>query len=642
MSTSNEPFVRPVRVPEHLTLGAANPPLAPAGDSGAWELTFTLGEDIPPAADLHLLCHGGRNVKGTFAPLQTTDPEADGYLAVTTGDGAPISTDPERSAGGDIALCVPDGGLAGGGAIHVHLRATAPTVSLSNKMFLLFVPDIGDPGVPKSNAQAARRIVGACLIHVTGNRPARLRAYLPSQAASGAELSILVRPEDKYGNLANEPPGKLLVEVQGQEMAASQAPVAGTTCCRLDGIVLTEPGVYRLVVSDPASGLQATTNPIRTGPAAGRGADVLWGYIHGHTELSDGAGTTDNYFTCMRDGCGLDFGALGDHDHLFETTDDMWRQARDATIAYHEPGKFVTLSGYEWAKWRQNGDGDRNVYYLEDGRPMYRSDDGHCASPPELFAALANETAMVIPHHPAEIGNHCDYKDHDPEKQRLVEIYSNWGSSERSVNDGNPYPVRHTRRTGDMADDAGEVPSGFVQRALALGCRIGFTAGGDDHLGHPGVQRAERTAPWQYNTGIFSVQAGETTREAIWQALWQRRCVGTTGARMIVDFEVASAPMGSELSLAERPELRSRRDVRVTVHGTAPIHRIEIVRGNREVHVHPGAGEDATLAWTDEEEFDAIAMPPADHCPTPFCFYYLRVTQTDGEMAWASPVWILS
>lgn len=33
-------------------------------------------------------------------------------------------------------------------------------------------------------------------------------------------------------------------------------------------------------------------------------------------------------------------------------------------------------------------------------------------------------------------------------------------------------------------------------------------------------------------------------------------------------------------------------------------------------------------------------MPPAKYCDRPFCFYYVRVVQADGQAAWASPIWI--
>ena len=402
-------------------------------------------------------------------------------------------------------------------------------------------------------------------------------------------------------------------------------------------------------IEDTSSGLKSLTNPIKCySEPPSRG--ILWGVIHGHTEMSDGTGTLNHYFTYMRDECGLDFGALSDHDHLFETSDEMWRQTQEATVEYNKPGKFTTFLGYEWAKWRRNGDGDRNVYYLHDRRPMFRSDDGEYPTPKDVFKALQDETAIIIPHHTAEIGNHCDWKDHEPEKERLVEIYSCWGNSERSVHEGNPFPVRPSSVKSD-AIDAGEVPSGFVQRALALGWRVGFTAGGDDHVGHAGDEILIGGKPWIYKAGLMAVCAADNTREAIWDAMWNRRVYATTGPRIILNLQLNGYPMGSEFSLSEHPELSSKRKLTIAVHGvvysgkpvlTDTIKSVEIVRNNRDIYTHCPDSPDVAFDWNDTDPLADVNIPPALYCPAPFTFYYIRVTQADGEMAWSSPIWILS
>lgn len=84
------------------------------------------------------------------------------------------------------------------------------------------------------------------------------------------------------------------------------------------------------------------------------------------------------------------------------------------------------------------------------------------------------------------------------------------------------------------------------------------------------------------------------------------------------------------------------REFGVRVHGTAGIRAVEIVRNNREVHGRPGDGLDAVFEWTDTEPLAEINLPPARFAARPFTFYYLRVTQDDGQMAWASPIWITS
>ena len=644
MPTPYTPFVRPLRIPETAPLGTAAPSVAKAGEKGTWTLTFTLAAPVAGGEILGLQCHGGRNNKSAWQGLQIEDASREGYVSLKLENGEPLSPAEEQGPEGTFYVIASMGGLRAGERIEVTLGgsagAVAPEYALPNKFFLLFVPlPEEDTGVPKSNAELRRRVLGACLVHVIGNRTHHLRTYARSQVRPGEPTSVLVRPEDENGNVACDTPGPLVVRVGGEEIASRRVSVDDSTCCVLDGIVLKTPGIYRLEIEDQARGLNAQTNPIRCGDGADT-EDTYWGIIHAHTEISDGAGSLDHLFRYMRDECLLDFGATGDHDHLFETSDEMWKRVQDAVVRYHTPGQFVTFLGYEWAKWRRNGDGDRNVYYLHDHRPLFRSDDGHHPAPPDLFRALREETAIVIPHHPAEIGNHCDWKDHDPEKERLVEIYSCWGNSERSVHEGNPCPVRPSGHLGDQDLDAGEVPEGFVQRALALGWRVGFTGGGDDHLGHPGDEIRIGWGPWRYKAGLMAVRAADRTREAIWDAMWSRHTYATTGPRILVDFVLNGHPMGSELFLSDHPELTTARKIAITVHGTDAVQRVEIVRNNREVYVHETTAPDVTFEWEDTDTLDAVHIPPGKFWPTPFTFYYVRVTQRDDEMAWTSPVWI--
>ena len=183
------------------------------------------------------------------------------------------------------------------------------------------------------------------------------------------------------------------------------------------------------------------------------------------------------------------------------------------------------------------------------------------------------------------------------------------------------------------------MPEGFVERALALGWRVGSTAGGDDHTSHPGDLTLRGGTPPR-TPGLLAVRAKEKTRQAIWQALYDRSCYGTTGARIIVDFSVNGAPMGSELWLEERPALRHARTLSIDAHGTAVIEKIEVVRNNEVLLTHEGTTCDEGISVEDADPFDEAAFEPGPHWPTPFLFYYLRITQADGEMAWVSPVWV--
>src|SRR5690606_35344780 len=79
--------------------------------------------------------------------------------------------------------------------------------------------------------------------------------------------------------------------------------------------------------------------------------------------------------------------------------------------------------------------------------------------------------------------------------------------------------------------------------------------------------------------GLTCVLAEDLTREAIFAALRQRRCYGTTGARMHLDFTVDDRPMG-EVIRAAGDEVR----VTARVRGVGPVERLQLHRGREVVH----------------------------------------------------------
>ncbi|OGV78586.1 MAG: hypothetical protein A3K19_32115 [Lentisphaerae bacterium RIFOXYB12_FULL_65_16] len=637
------PWARPIRIPESIEVTHADPAFAIANECGTWRLPFRLAKDVPAGAVLKLQVCGGRNNKGNFPGAQTANPNGDGYLSARLDDGATLSLAPDTHPG-TYVITVPAGGLRKGQTLTVVLGDCAGGGKgikacpdrLLNKFFVLYAlaQQQAEGKTPQWAggdvwaAGTAERIVAACTMHVLGGATDHLRVFAPATTRLGAPVTLLIRPEDVLGNLSHQAPGPIELSLGGAPLRATTEQVLDSTCVRA-GVALSTEGVHRVTVRDTASGREALSNPTVCSETA---SPAYWGMIHGHTEMSDGTGTLEQYFHQLRNEVGLDFGATGDHDHLWETSDEYWQTTCAAVKRWHAPREFVTFLGYEWAKWRKNGDGDRNVYYLDDDQPMYRSDDTEHPTPPDLFKALRRNRAraIVIPHHTGHGGNFCDWKDHSPEHERLVEIFQVRGSYECSKEDGNPVP--------ETAATPAPYPDGTVQRALALGWRVGFTSGGDDHNGHWGT---EVRFAWGYKQGLMSVEAGALTREAVFEALYQRRVVATTGARMLLSFSLDGKPFGAELSLRDSPALASCRRLAVEFHGTAALARLDIIRNNRVVHSIPGAGEtDMRATWDDTAPLDSIWLPAAPFCAHPFAFYYVRVIQTDGEVGWASPVWI--
>jgi len=80
---------------------------------------------------------------------------------------------------------------------------------------------------------------------------------------------------------------------------------------------------------------------------------VYWGDMHGHTGLSDGKGSLDDYFTYARDSAKLDFVVVTDHDFgngkpTWDMSKENWQLTQDKVEQFTINGKFVAIAGYEW------------------------------------------------------------------------------------------------------------------------------------------------------------------------------------------------------------------------------------------------------------------------------------------------------
>ncbi len=635
-----------------LRVSEVEPREAYAGQRDQWTVTLG-GFVLRPGGQIKLLLCGGRGNSCDWAWPQTERPADEGYVTARASNGAELSVQAPRwpeTTQVAVIVTVGEPGLGPDDTLTIVLGDKSQggpgivpqTFSQRVKPLKVFARDAGEEEWTEAENPPTLEVLGG---------PAdRVRVFVPATIRPDEEFDALVKVEDEYGNVASFYEGSFEMEAIGAELVGpSQLVIKREDEClkHLQGLKVTgDTDHFRIHLRQPGQDVEVLSNPCWV-LDEDEPYRLYWGVIHGHTSHSDGIGSPEEYFERMRDENRLDFGALADHDHLWETTDEMWRRSQEVTAQFNEPGRFVTLLGYEWAKWRRNGDGDRCVYYLDDYQPMYRSDDGEYPRPWNLFKALHENhrgRALVIPHHTASKGNFCDFSQHDPEHERLIEIYSVWGSSECSVHDGNPFPVRPPNlpeggHVEGVPLDAGEEPVGFVQRALELGWRVGFTAGGDDHHCHAGDPLRTGPEPFRYRDGLLGVWAEDLTRESIWDGLWNRRTVATTGARIIVDWTVNEYPIGTDIQAREGDGILKARNISIAVSGEAKIMRIEILRNNRVVYAEEPGEFDVAVEWRDEQPFSDVAIRPRSGMP-PFMFYYVRVLQSDGEMAWASPIWI--
>jgi hypothetical protein len=368
---------------------------------------------------------------------------------------------------------------------------------------------------------------------------------------------------------------------------------------------------HTITVVDTTHTLIAKSNPTINPRTWNLRFNLYWGDPHimnGAFWATPGLTPADHY-RYARDTVGLDFAMVTDicrEPSIFDTDVKMslreWEGAKNTAKEFYQPGSFVTFPAYEYNERRHGG--DRNVYYIDEQEAeLFCWDDPRYDTPEKLWQALKGKKVMTIPHHSVtlRIGQNWDH--HDPQFQRLVEIYSEWGCSERGG----------CRRAFNIPSDYG---NRSVQAALARGYRLGFVAGSDTHSGEVGGPA---------KTGVW---ATKLDRESLWEALWERRCYATTGERIILGFWINGAFMGSEI---EGHPLE--RHLIIKALGTAPIRIIEVVRNNVTIYRHKGSNVLEEVEYVDRENCRQLPL-------FPHLYYYVRVIQSDSEMAWGSPIWL--
>ncbi|MDR7555205.1 MAG: CehA/McbA family metallohydrolase [Armatimonadota bacterium] len=453
---------------------------------------------------------------------------------------------------------------------------------------------------------------GSIPIAVDPGPPAYLHVVAPSGARPGIEVAIRVRVLDAFGNLC--------------QACETDALVAGMHSLRVQRgcgevhVPFPTAGVYRVDVALRDPDLSGRSNPCRVARDA---PAIWWGDPHVHTTLSDGVASPDFALAYGRDVACLDFTAITDHDveyhHAWFTrrcqrlTDEAWAALAETIGRYRTGGRFAVLRGYEWTGRPY---GDRCVYLWSDGSAICRYEPNDAATPAELWQTLrrrAPHQALVVPHTPASGFMGTDWTEHDDELEPLVEIYSMHGASECA---------------GGPAEMIGAVPGRYVRDALARGYRMGFVAGGDMHSSQPGnpVLAVGPYRTLRFKPGLTAVVADRLDERAILDAMRDRRTYATTGARILLQFSVNGVPLGGQLALgADGPVV-----VHGTIHGTAALAEVAVVRDGAPAYVARPLQEDAEIRWED----------PAPVGGGGGSYYYLRAIQVDGEVAWSSPVWV--
>ncbi len=424
-------------------------------------------------------------------------------------------------------------------------------------------------------------------IEIVPGPPHLWKAVLPTLRRVGERFRFGIKAEDAMGNPSDQVDQTVALSasapISGLPETATIKP--GEKTLVVDGLSVAEPGTFTVQVRDVDGELLSTSNPLRIE----RDAPLVayWGDLHAQSEETVGTNSAREYFEFGRDYAFLDVCSHQAND--FQIQQEFWAELNRLTAELNEPGRFVTLPGYEWSGNPAVG-GDRNVYFREEGRPIRRcshalvddlSDvDIDCPTASDLFESLiaAKEDVVCYAHcggRPADI----KYA-HDGRLEHSVEVHSGHGSFEWILND-----------------------------AFEMGYRVGVVCNSDGHRGRIGAYYPG--ASHFVTGGLTCFLLPELSRNAVFEGIRSRHHFGTTGTRMFLDVathfaspatiygddpalgpatgQASSRAMMGDIVQTEEDEV----DLVVDIAGGAALERVEIRNGLDTLEtIHPYTAAD--------------------------------------------------
>lgn len=468
-------------------------------------------------------------------------------------------------------------------------------------------------------------------IDVRGNVLDTIQIFTPSLVAKNRRFDILVRFEDTFGNLTSNAPEGTLIELSYEFLRENlnwKLFVPETGFIVLPNLYFNEPGMYRIQLKSSTSDEVFYSSPIKC--FAETDYSIYWGTLHGESEKVDSGDHSDPFMRHMRDEMGYQFIGISSFESLSETPNEVWKNICSNVHEYNEDGRFTTILGLQWLG--DENEGLRQILYWKDNKPIMRKKDSKYTNLKKIYKIHSPKEILSIPEFTMADKYETDFSDFNPEFERVVEIYNAWGCSECLASEGNLRPIKSTSSSG-----INETAKGSIRKALNQNMRFGFIAGGLDDRGI--FQELFESDQIQYSSGLTAIVAIEQTRETLMQALHNRSCYATTGPKIVLGFSIAGSQMGSELSTKNKPGLAFNRHITGYICATAPIKEICIICNGKELHkIHPHKTT-YEFEYDDFQELKNIALDSPDERP-PFAYYYMRVLQEDGHIAWSSPIWV--
>ena len=351
-----------------------------------------------------------------------------------------------------------------------------------------------------------------------------------------------------------------------------------------------------------------------------------FGQLHSHTQYSDGAGSLDSalaYVKALPDNANVDFVAFTDHSNYFdksgaanpegalydmtkatEYSQQTWKSYKDAVAAFNteNAGSMVAIAGFEMT-W-SGGPGHINTFNTpgivsrNNTTLNNKTKDAGLQAYYKLLSQTEGVDSISQFNHPGTtFGNFIDFGYWDAvvdTRMYMVEV----GNGEGQIGAGGYYPS-------------------YEQYIMALdkGWHVAPTNNQDNHKGRWGNANDARDV----------ILTDDFTEDGIYAALRARRMYATEDKNLDLDYTVNGNMMGSIIDVPEKLNFEiSFNDP----DRTDSIAKVELVVNSGKV------------AYTWDSAADLAKGSVSVELAPEYTYYFVRVTEGDGDLAVTAPVWV--
>ena len=353
-----------------------------------------------------------------------------------------------------------------------------------------------------------------------------------------------------------------------------------------------------------------------------------FGQLHSHTQYSDGSGTLDSalsYIRSLPDSANVQFVAFTDHSNYFDSKNapnveaalydtslvkdsdasHSWKTYKDTIAQFNKDnaGDMVAIGGFEMT-W-SGGPGHINTFNTpgivsrNNSTLNNKTDDAGMKAYYDLLSQAEGANSISQFNHPGTtFGNFKDFNYWDPvidSRMYMVEV----GNGEGQIGAGGYYPS-------------------YEQYIMALdkGWHLAPTNNQDNHKGKWGNANDARDV----------ILTDSFTEDGIYEAIRALRMYATEDKNLELTYTVNGLMMGSSIT-----EVPDKLNIEVTVNdpdASDSIAKVEVVANSGKV----------AYTWDNAAQLKSgklsVTLDPS------YSYYFIRVTQKDGDLAVTSPVWV--